>query len=316
MHFPMVSAFAITIMFMPLFIGYMRYKKEGQVIREEGHSWHEKKTGTHTMGGLIYFAANYFSEFWDCIWQHTLTLSVWISLFILVLYGLLGFYDDFQKLVHHRNEGLKAWTKLAGLILGADFFLIAYLLEGFELTLWVPVLGNVHATWFYVIFVVFWLVGFSNAVNLTDGLDGLVAGQTTISFDTYAVIAVREGRVDVLIICLVTVGAMLGFLMLQLKPALIYLGDSGSLARCGMLAVVAILLLREWSLLLIGNLVVIETASVILQVATLQLTGKRIFHLSQLLLLFEMKGWSEWQIDLTFWLVGLIDSCVYLVFYC
>ncbi len=116
MLIPMVSAFAITIMFMPLFIGYMRYKKEGQVIREEGPSWHEKKSGTPTMGGLIFIAAIIISAIWVSIWQHQLTLSVWISLFILVLYGLLGFYDDFQKLVHHRNEGLKAWQKLAGQI--------------------------------------------------------------------------------------------------------------------------------------------------------------------------------------------------------
>ena len=146
-------------------------------------------------------------------------------------------------------------------------------------------------------------------------MDGLVAGQTTISFATYAVIAVREGRVDVLIICLVTVGAMLGFLMFNHKPAQIFMGDLGSLALGGMLTVVAILLHREWSLLLIGIIYVIETASVILQVASFKLTGKRIFLMSPIHHHFEMKGWSEWQIDLTFWLVGLIASCVYLVFF-
>ncbi|MEN2364675.1 phospho-N-acetylmuramoyl-pentapeptide-transferase [Lacticaseibacillus paracasei] len=315
MLIPMVSAFAITIMFMPLFIGYMRYKKEGQVIREEGPSWHEKKSGTPTMGGLIFIAAIIVSAIWVGIWQHQLTLSVWVSLFILVLYGLLGFYDDFEKLVHHRNEGLKASQKLAGQILGAIIFLIAYFHEGFDHTLWVPIIGNVSATWFYVLFVIVWLVGFSNAVNLTDGLDGLVAGQTTISFGTYAIIAAHDGRTDVLIVCLVTIGAMLGFLMFNHKPAQIFMGDLGSLALGGMLAVVAILLHREWSLLLIGIIYVTETASVILQVGSFKLTGKRIFLMSPIHHHFEMKGWSEWQIDLTFWLVGLIGSGIYLAFF-
>ncbi len=156
------------------------------------------------------------------------------------------------------------------------------------------------------------MVGFSNAVNLTDGLDGLVAGQGTVAFGTYAIIAAHDHRVDVLIICLVTVGALLGFLLYNHKPAKIFMGDVGSLALGGMLAVVALMLHREWSLLLIGIIFVCETVSVILQVLSFKLTGKRIFKMSPIHHHFEMSGWSEWRIDITFWIVGIIASCLYL----
>ncbi|MFD1483720.1 phospho-N-acetylmuramoyl-pentapeptide-transferase [Lacticaseibacillus baoqingensis] len=315
MLIPMVAAFAITVMALPLFIGYMRFKKEGQMIREEGPKWHAKKSGTPTMGGVVFIAAIVIAGIGSALWQHRLDTSVYVALFILLLYGVLGFIDDFVKLFHHQNQGLKAWQKLLGQIIGAIVVVVAYLHDGFSHGLFVPFIGTVTAVWFFVVFAIVWLVGFSNAVNLSDGLDGLVGGLSTIAFGTYAVIAAHDGRIDVLVICLVTIGAMLGFLLFNHKPAQIFMGDVGSLALGGMLATVSILLNREWSLLLIGLVFVGETASVMIQVAVFKTTGHRVFKMSPIHHHFEMLGWSEWRVDITFWLVGLLASVVYLLIF-
>ncbi|WP_461213503.1 phospho-N-acetylmuramoyl-pentapeptide-transferase [Lacticaseibacillus sp. GG6-2] len=315
MLIPMVAAFAITVMVLPLFIGYMRFKKEGQMIREEGPTWHAKKSGTPTMGGVVFILAIIIAAIATAIWQHALTTSVWVALFILFLYGILGFIDDFVKLFHHQNQGLRAWQKMLGQIIGAIVVVIAYLHDGFSHGIPVPFIGEVNALWFFVIFAIVWLVGFSNAVNLSDGLDGLVGGLSTIAFGTYAIIAAHDGRVDVLIVCLVTIGAMIGFLLYNHKPAQIFMGDVGSLALGGMLATVAILLNREWSLLLVGLVFVCETASVIIQVAVFKTTGHRVFKMSPIHHHFEMLGWSEWRVDITFWLVGIVASALYLIIF-
>ncbi len=176
-----------------------------------------------------------------------------------------------------------------------------------------PFIGTVNSTWFYILFAAIWLVGFSNAVNLTDGLDGLVAGQASIAFGTYAIIAAQMGRQDVEYLCLAVIGGLIGFLMYNHKPAQIFMGDAGSLALGGMLAAVALMLHREWSLLLIGIIFVCETASVMLQVASFKLTGKRIFKMAPIHHHFEMLGWSEWRVDITFWLIGIVASAIYLL---
>lgn len=316
MLIPMVASFALTIIVLPLFIGYMRFKKEGQTIREEGPKWHEAKTGTPTMGGVVFIGAIIVAAIGTAWWQAALSTSVWVSLFILLLYGALGVVDDFVSVAKHRNMGLRAWQKLLGQIFGAAVFLVAYFHEGFAHTLYVPLLGQLNWSWLFILFAIVWLVGFSNAVNLTDGLDGLVAGLATISFGTYAIIAAHEGRTDVLIICLVTIGAMIGFLLFNHKPAQIFMGDVGSLALGGMLATVALLLQREWSLLLIGLVYVCETASVIIQVSVFKLThGKRVFKMTPIHHHFEMLGWSEWRIDGTFWVVGALASVIYLLIF-
>ncbi|MFD1430914.1 phospho-N-acetylmuramoyl-pentapeptide-transferase [Lacticaseibacillus mingshuiensis] len=315
MLIPMVAAFALTVIVLPLFIGYMRMKKEGQTIREEGPSWHEKKTGTPTMGGLVFIGAIIIAAIGCGIWQHALTLSMWVSLFILVLYGALGFADDFISVSLKRNLGLRAWQKLLGQVIGAVIFVIAYLHDGFAHSLYIPFLGNLNVTWLFVVFAIVWLVGFSNAVNLTDGLDGLVAGLAMISFGAYAVIAAHDQRTDVLVLCLTVVGAMIGFMLYNHKPAQIFMGDVGSLALGGMLAAIAILLDRSWSLLLIGFVYAAETASVMLQVASFKVFHRRIFKMAPIHHHFEMLGWSEWQVDLVFWLVGLLAAGLYLLLF-
>ena len=312
---PLMSGFVITVIFMPLFIGYLRFKKEGQTIREEGPKWHAKKNGTPTMGGLLFIIAAVVSSIWVGLFLKQLTNSLLIAMFILVLYGILGFSDDFIKVFRKQNLGLRAWQKLLGQIIGGIVFIAVYFHEGFSTALEIPVIGTISSNWFFCVFVLVWLVGFSNAVNLTDGIDGLVAGLATISFATYTIIAFRQNQIDVAIFGLSIIGGLLGFLIYNKKPAQIFMGDVGSLALGGALAAMSILLHREFSLLLVGLVYVIETASVMLQVGSFKLFHKRIFKMSPIHHHFEMSGWSEWWIDISFWLFSIICSAIYLLIF-
>ncbi|MFT8666177.1 MAG: phospho-N-acetylmuramoyl-pentapeptide-transferase [Liquorilactobacillus ghanensis] len=303
----LVLSFGLTVLFLPQFINYAHRKKQGQMIREEGPSWHQKKSGTPTMGGLIFNTVILIVSLVAAIIWQQLTAKLLVLIFILVLYGGLGFWDDSIKLWKKQNEGLKAWQKLLGQIVGAVVFMIVYYQEKLPLAL--HLFGHeISIGMFFILFAIFWLVGFSNAVNLTDGIDGLVGGQATIAFAIYAVIAAKQQQYDVLLFCLTIIGSLLGFLLFNHKPAKIFMGDMGSLALGGSLAAVSMLVNHEISLLWIGLIFVIETASVILQVASFKLTGKRIFKMSPIHHHFELCGWSEWRIDLTFWFVGIITG--------
>ncbi|KRL01420.1 phospho-N-acetylmuramoyl-pentapeptide-transferase [Liquorilactobacillus capillatus] len=309
---PIISSFVITVIFLPVFINYAHKKNQGQMIREDGPKWHQKKSGTPTMGGLVFNSTIVIVGILISFVMKELTVRVIVLEFILILYGLLGFWDDSIKLWKKQNEGLKAWQKLLGQIIGAVVFMWVYLQEGLPLSL--GFFGyELPLGFLYIFFVIFWLVGFSNAVNLTDGIDGLVAGQASIAFGTYAITAYIQNQIDILLFCLTVIGALLGFLVFNHKPAKIFMGDMGSLALGGALAAVSILLHHELSLLFVGIIFVIETASVMLQVASFKLTGKRIFKMSPIHHHFELCGWSEWRIDLTFWTIGLIAGLVFLL---
>ncbi|OQO70978.1 phospho-N-acetylmuramoyl-pentapeptide-transferase [Enterococcus villorum] len=303
---PIVSSCAMTVAAMPLFIGYFQMKKQGQAIREEGPQWHNVKAGTPTMGGLVFLVAAILTGIWVGAWQKQLTPTLFILLFVLALYGAIGFLDDFIKIFKKRNMGLNSKQKLIGQIIGGVIFYIVYHLESSP--------GNFLFSLLYGGFVLFWLVGFSNAVNLTDGIDGLVAGLGSISFLTYAIIAWHQQQYDVLIVCLSVLGGLIGFFAYNRKPAKIFMGDVGSLALGGLLAAISIMLNQEWTLLLIGLIYVMETASVMLQVTSFKLTGKRIFKMSPIHHHFEMSGWSEWKIDIVFWLVSIVTSLITLWF--
>lgn len=313
MLIPFVGSFALTIMAMPIFIGYFRMKQLGQVTRDEGPKWHEVKTGTPTMGGVVFLIASIITAIVVGIWQGWMTISLGLLLFILALYGLLGFLDDFIKVFKKRNLGLTSKQKLAGQILGGIIFFSLFKYDGLETVINLPFIGLVNVGWFYAIFVLFWLVGFSNAVNLTDGLDGLVAGTASIAYGAYGIIAWKQEQTDVLIFCLVIIGGLVGFFFFNKKPAKIFMGDVGSLALGGGLAAISLLLHQEWSLLLIGLIFVIETASVMIQVTSFKLTGKRVFKMSPIHHHFEMSGWSEWRVVLTFWAVGLVAAILALL---
>lgn len=305
---PVALGFALTVTVMPMFIGYFQMKKHGQTTRDEGPTWHNIKTGTPTMGGVVFLTASFFSSILVAFWLDELTPSLLILLFILILYGLLGFLDDFIKVFKKRNMGLNSKQKLIGQILGGIVFYSVYRFEGLPNSLNLFGLVTVPIGILYGLFIIFWLVGFSNAVNLTDGIDGLVAGLGTISFITYAVIAWKQKQFDVLIICLSVLGGLIGFFPYNKKIAKIFMGDVGSLALGGLLAAISILLQQEWTLLLIGFVYVCETGSVIVQVTSFKLFGKRIFKMSPIHHHFELCGWSEWKVDIVFWLVGMVGS--------
>lgn len=311
---PLSLGFAITVASMPLFIGYFQMKRYGQEIREEGPQWHQVKAGTPTMGGVVFILSAMIAAFGISLWKNQLTTTFFISIFILFFFGLLGFLDDFIKVFKKRNLGLSSSQKLIGQIIGGGIFYVVYLYEnnsnilnffGFELSL----------SYVYGLFVVVWLVGFSNAVNLTDGIDGLVSGLGILSFGAYAIIAFHQQQYDILILCVSIMGSLAGFLVFNHKPAKIFMGDVGSLALGGLLAVISILLHQEWTLLLIGFIYIVETLSVMLQVMSFKLTGKRIFKMSPIHHHFEMSGWSEWKIDGVFWSVSAVCSAIALLIY-
>ena len=314
MILPIASAFGMTVSVMPIFIGYFQMKKYGQEIREEGPNWHQIKSGTPTMGGAVFLVSIVLTAIWVAAWKGQLTSSLLISLFILVLYGALGFVDDFIKIFKKRNMGLTSLQKLIGQIIGGVIFYAVLVMEGTTNTL--NLFGfELPLSYLYGAFIVVWLVGFSNAVNLTDGIDGLVSGLGTISFGTYAVIAWDQGQYDILIICLSVVGALIGFFGYNHKPAKIFMGDVGSLALGGLLATISVLLHQEWTLLLIGIIYICETLSVMIQVTSFKLTGKRVFKMSPVHHHFEMSGWTEWKIDGVFWGVSLLFSAITLLIY-
>ncbi|MGM0109780.1 phospho-N-acetylmuramoyl-pentapeptide-transferase [Enterococcus sp. DIV0187] len=306
------SSFAITVAGMPFIIGYFRMKKQGQEIRDEGPKWHNSKAGTPTMGGLGFLAAAVITSIWYSLWTDKMTTSLLILVFVLLLYGIIGFLDDFIKLAKKQNEGLTSRQKFIAQVVVAIVFYVIYRMEGYPNTL--NLFGiELPLNIIYGLFVIFWLVGFSNAVNLTDGIDGLVSGLGTISFATYGIIAWKQQQYEVLIVCLAVTGGLVGFFPYNKKPAKIFMGDVGSLALGGLLAAVSIILHQEWTLLLIGLVYIFETASVIIQVTSFKMTGKRVFKMSPLHHHFEMSGWSEWKVDTVFWAIGLIASIIVLL---
>ena len=309
----LVSSLALTGIFLPWMIIFMRSHHEGQEIRDEGPKWHEKKSGTPTMGGVIFVLSAVISTIWVAAWQNHLNKLIWILVISLLGYGIIGFLDDGIKLFYKRNLGLKAWQKFTLQILIAALIVLIAATDNFKFSLYIPFIGIVTSAILFTIFVIFWLVGFSNAVNLSDGLDGLATGLSIIAYGTYAYLALKQKNFVVLIFCMSVIGGLISFFIFNHKPAKIFMGDAGSLALGGGLAAVSIFLNRPWSLLLVGIVFVCETASVILQVISFQTTGKRIFKMTPIHHHFEMLGYSEWKVDIIFWLTGLIGSILYLV---
>lgn len=300
-------AFIIAIVISPFFIPFLRRLKFGQSIREEGPSWHQSKSGTPTMGGIVILLSVVLAAIGIGIFFDVMNVETYLLLFVLLGYGLIGFLDDFIKVVMKRNLGLTSKQKLFGQLLIAIIFFFVLKQTEYETTVAIPGTDiSVDLGWMYVIFLIFMLVGASNAVNLTDGLDGLLSGTAAIAFGTYAVLAYNLEQYEVAIFSIAIVGAVLGFLVFNAHPAKVFMGDTGSLALGGAIAAIAILTKMELLLILIGGVFVLETLSVIIQVTSFKLTGKRVFKMSPLHHHFEMSGWSEWRVVITFWLVGLL----------
>ncbi|WP_163536716.1 phospho-N-acetylmuramoyl-pentapeptide-transferase [Gracilibacillus sp. YIM 98692] len=302
-------AFLITVLISPIFIPFLKRLKFGQSIREEGPKSHQKKSGTPTMGGLMIIVSIAISSL-IVIVKVTGSIDYQLSLLLLVLlgFGLLGFLDDFIKVVLKRNLGLNSKQKLLGQIIIAIIFYFVLKQNQFDTTVAIPGTSvEWELGWFYSIFIIIMLVGASNAVNLTDGLDGLLAGTAAIAFGAFAILAwYGVPNLNLTLFSLAVVGGLLGFLVFNAHPAKVFMGDTGSLALGGAIAAVAILLKLEVLLVIIGGVFVIETLSVIIQVISFQSTGKRVFRMSPLHHHYELKGWSEWRVVTTFWLVGII----------
>lgn len=308
---PLAVSFAITVSIMPFFIGYFNYKKIGQTTREEGPTWHEVKTGTPTMGGTVFVFAILVTLLISAWLMKLLEGSVWMILLTFLLFGGIGFVDDFISIFKKQNEGLTAKQKFILQIIFSIVIMLIGVLHQYKIS--IP-LGFAQITnpFILIIFASVWINGFSNAVNLTDGLDGLATGLNIIAYGAYFAIAINQGAQAIALACFVVVGALLGFLIYNKKPAKIFMGDVGSLALGAGLAVISILLNNPWSLLIIGLVFVVETASVILQVWSFKTRGKRIFKMSPIHHHFEMSGWSESKVVYVFWLVGMIAAMIYI----
>lgn len=310
-----VVTFILTLVGIPAFIRfYHKAHISGQQMHEDVKQ-HQAKAGTPTMGGTVFLLASVLSSFVIALISRELSSAALMILFIFVLYGIVGFLDDFLKIFRKINEGLNPKQKLALQIIGGIVFYFFFDTHGGGDLL--NVFGfPLHLGYLYIAFALFWLVGFSNAVNLTDGIDGLASISVTISLTAYAVIAVVQHRFDILIVILSMIGGLLAFFIFNHKPAKIFMGDVGSLALGGMLAAISMALHQEWTLLIIGIVYVFETTSVMMQVSYFKLTGgKRIFRMTPVHHHFELgglsghgKAWSEWKVDFFFWGIGLIAS--------
>ena len=290
----------------PFFIPELHKLKFGQSIREEGPASHQAKSGTPTMGGIMIILGITIAT----LVAAPLSTEIILALFIMLGHFLLGFLDDYIKVVKKRNLGLKAKQKLLGqIIIAIVTMIIGTRMLGIDTTIWVPVLDSqVNIGAGYYAFVPFVMVGMSNAVNLTDGLDGLASGTVAIAASSYAVVCTLLGHSDLAIFATAVAAACVGFLRFNAHPAKVFMGDTGSLALGGAMAALGILTHTELLLGLIGIIFVCEAMSVIIQVASFQSTGKRVFRMSPIHHHFELGGWSEWKVVFVFWTVGLIGS--------
>ncbi|MBM6628743.1 phospho-N-acetylmuramoyl-pentapeptide-transferase [Mammaliicoccus vitulinus] len=308
-----VIAFLLTLILVPVLIPTLKKLKFGQSIREEGPKSHMKKTGTPTMGGLTFLLSTIIVTIIALFYVEQVGPLI-LLLFVTIGFGLIGFIDDYIIVVKKNNQGLTSKQKFfAQIAIAIIFYIVSVILPNydFETAINIPFTDwSLPLSIFYIIFIVFWQVGFSNAVNLTDGLDGLSTGLSIIAFGFYAVLSFILDKPEIGLFCLVMLASLIGFLIYNKYPAKVFMGDTGSLALGGIFATISIMLNQEITLLLIGLVFVIETLSVMLQVTSYKLTGKRIFKMSPLHHHFELVGWSEWKIVLVFWATGIITGAI------
>jgi phospho-N-acetylmuramoyl-pentapeptide-transferase len=323
-----VTALLLSLFLGPAFVRTLRRLSVGQNIRDVGPERHLVKAGTPTMGGVLILFAVIVPTL---LWANLTNLYVWLALGVTTAFGLIGFADDLLKVRRGKNLGLTARAKfllqiLVAVAAGVALFALpaGY---GFESSIAFPFFKNVvlQLGVIYVPFVALVLVSASNAVNLTDGLDGLAIGATLVAAATYAIFTYVAGNVvvarylqvpyvsgvgEVAVFCGALVGASLGFLWFNAHPAEVFMGDVGSLSLGGAIGMVAVLAKQEILLVLVGGLFVMEAVSVILQVASFKLTGKRIFRMAPLHHHFELAGWAEPKIIVRFWILAILFALV------
>ena len=299
-----IEAIAVTVILGYFAIPLARKYKARQSIREEGPRSHRAKAGTPTMGGLFMILAAVIV----ILWNHLLDTPVLWLLFLTIGHGVLGFLDDFIKAEKKRNLGLTAKQKLLGqLILSVLFCWGCIETLHLPLSISIPFLHTeLSIGSFYYIFVILVLIGGSNAVNLTDGLDGLASGCCVVAFFAYGVYCYLHGLHNLGYFITILAGACIGFLFFNYHPAKIFMGDTGSLALGGAIAGISVITRTELLLLFLGIIFVLEALSVIIQVASFKMTGKRVFKMSPLHHHFELCGWSEVRVVWSFWLFECI----------
>ncbi|VTX57216.1 phospho-N-acetylmuramoyl-pentapeptide-transferase [Gemella haemolysans] len=308
----LLVAFFLTVLMLPRLIKYLHVLKFGQAIREEGPQSHMHKKGTPTMGGISFIVSIVISLIIAMILDSGNIQYYILFIYTTISFSIIGYIDDMLIVVKKKNDGLAPRKKLMLQIL---FSVIFYILVTFIYKdinyIHIPGLDyNLNISYLYLIFLVFWQTGFSNAVNLTDGLDGLATSVTIITTSTFALLAYKENNFPVLVFCLTIVGALLGFLLFNKNPAKIFMGDTGSLALGGILAAISVILHKEIAFLFIGLVYILETLSVIIQVAYFKKTGKRIFKMSPLHHHFELSGYGEVKTVYIFVAIAVVSSAI------
>ena len=308
----LLVAYFLTVLMLPRLIKYLHVLKFGQAIREEGPQSHMHKKGTPTMGGISFIIAIVISLIVAMFLDSSNIQYYILFIYTTISFSIIGYIDDMLIVVKKKNDGLAPRKKL---MLQIIFSVIFYILVTFIYKdvnyVHIPVFDyNLNISYFYIIFLVFWQTGFSNAVNLTDGLDGLATSVTIITTSTFALLAYKENNFPVLVFCLTIVGALIGFLLFNRNPAKIFMGDTGSLALGGILAAISVILHKEVAFLFIGLVYILETLSVIIQVAYFKKTGKRIFKMSPLHHHFELSGYGEVKTVYIFVVIAVISSAI------
>ena len=318
-----ITALILSLIIGPSMIRKLTSYKIGQQVRDDGPQTHLSKAGTPTMGGSLILISIAISTL---LWSDLGNPQMWVTLIVTLLFGLIGGVDDYKKLVYGNSKGLSAkakyfWQTVFGL--GAAVLLYKLADTPIETALIMPFVKDVALDmgWFFVVFTYFVIVGSSNAVNLTDGLDGLAIMPTVMvggalgvfayatghaNFADYLGIPYVAGVGELTIFCGTLVGAGLGFLWFNTYPAQVFMGDVGALALGAALGVIAVLVRQEIVLLIMGGVFVMETVSVILQVGSFKLTGKRIFRMAPLHHHFELKGWPEPRVIVRFWIITVV----------
>lgn len=328
--FALLTALIISMLMGQKVIDWLQKLQIGQVVRNDGPESHLSKKGTPTMGGILIVSSIMISVL---LWAELSNPYVWVTLFVLGGFALVGFADDYLKVVRKNPRGLIArwkyfWQSVITLIVA--FGLYIYGKDTPVTALVVPFFKDVmpQLGLFYIIFTYFVIVGSGNAVNLTDGLDGLAIMPTVFVAGGFAIVSWTTGNVnfaeylnipyirysgELMIVCMAIVGAGLGFLWFNTYPAMVFMGDVGSLALGGVLGIIAVLLRQEFLLVIMGGIFVIETLSVILQVGSFKLRGKRIFRMAPIHHHYELKGWPEPRVIVRFWIISLMLVLIGLV---
>lgn len=306
-------AMVLSLLIGVVYIDFLKKKLYNQPVLEDAPKTHEKKNGTPTTGGVAIILSIIIAAIIALPMEQVTSPQAFLIILTLFFFTLTGFQDDYQKITKNQNKGLSPRGKLfLQFTIALLPTLYMFMNGGTTVSIWHY---SVNLGWLYPLFSIFVITGASNAVNLTDGLDGLAASNCIIAFTACAVVSLIAGYGDIAIICAAAAGACLGFLYFNRHPAQVFMGDTGSLALGGLLGTVAIIGKFELYLLFFGIIFIIETLSVMLQVTSFKLTGKRIFKMSPIHHHFELLGWSENKIVIIFSLVTLAFSIAGMALY-